>query len=113
MATPRARSFDDPDIKSGITGRLPMAARVAAMETNEEGFIRTARGWLHPRHIMPSGEARADPVAIAEQLTCAPYPWGGRGCAGLVCSGFVQISRGTSGIFAPRVPTHPERARGK
>src|SRR3546814_6842045 len=44
IATPLALIFDDPDIKSGITGRLPMGARVAAMETNEEGFIRTARG---------------------------------------------------------------------
>lgn len=113
IATPLALIFDNPDIKSGITGRLPMGARVAAMETNEEGFIRTARGWLHPRHIVPSGEARADPVAIAEQLTGAPYLWGGRAGDGLDCSGLVQLSLGLCGIFAPRDSDQQAAALGK
>src|SRR3546814_12052824 len=76
IATPLALIFDDPDLKSGITGRLPMGARVAAMATNEEGFIRAARGWLHPRHVMPSRDALAHPLPIAEPLPGAPYLWG-------------------------------------
>src|SRR3546814_9943062 len=78
-----------------------------------EGFIRTARGWLHPRHVMPSGEARADPVAIAEQLTGAPYLWGGRAGDGLDCSGLVQLSLGLCGIFAPRDSDQQAAALGK
>src|SRR3546814_14470446 len=56
LATPLALIFDNPDIKSGITGRLPMGAPVPALEKTADGFIRTARGGLQPPPIIPTRE---------------------------------------------------------
>src|SRR3546814_19019612 len=44
IATPLALIFDDPDINTDITGRLPLGPRVWAAATNEGGFIPPARG---------------------------------------------------------------------
>lgn len=102
VATPLALVFAAPDIKSPVAARLPMGARITALETGPAGFIRSFMGWLHPRHVMPLGDIKADPVAIAEQLLGVPYLWGGRAGDGLDCSGLVQLTLGLCGIFAPR-----------
>ena len=38
------------------------------------------------------------PVAVAEAFLGAPYRWGGRGGAGIDCSGLVQVALGACGI---------------
>ncbi|MET0179172.1 MAG: C40 family peptidase [Novosphingobium sp.] len=52
-----------------------------------------------PRPPRPEG---ADPVAIAEGLAGTPYVWGGRGGAGLDCSGLVQTVFAANGTVLPR-----------
>ncbi len=44
----------------------------------------------------------ADPVSAAEHFLGLPYVWGGRGGAGIDCSGLVQRGLAESGIAAPR-----------
>jgi cell wall-associated NlpC family hydrolase len=113
ISTPLALVFAEADIKSDAVVRLPMGARVTALEVNETGFIHTGKGWLHPRHAMPVGDIKADPVAIAEQLIGAPYLWGGRAGDGLDCSGLVQLSLAFCGIFAPRDSDQQQAALGR
>jgi NlpC/P60 family/Bacterial dipeptidyl-peptidase Sh3 domain len=56
--------------------------------------------------IMPSGAAqnlvKGDPVDTARQLIDMPYVWGGRGGAGIDCSGLVQRGLAAAGVAAPR-----------
>jgi cell wall-associated NlpC family hydrolase len=44
----------------------------------------------------------SDPVSVAQGLLGTPYVWGGRGGAGIDCSGLVQTSFATVGIALPR-----------
>jgi NlpC/P60 family/Bacterial dipeptidyl-peptidase Sh3 domain len=56
--------------------------------------------------VMPSGAvqnlAKGDPVETARQFVDMPYVWGGRGGAGIDCSGLVQRGLAAAGIAAPR-----------
>lgn len=92
--------FSAADIKSPVVHALSIGARLAGVEAN--GFVATATGFVHSRHVAPSRAAAADPVGVAERLLGMPYLWGGRGCSGIDCSGLVQITLGLAGIPAPR-----------
>lgn len=102
VAIPLALVFAEPDIKSPLRERLPVAARISARETSPQGFIRSELGWLHPRHVRPVDEKTEDFVEIAERLLGLPYLWGGRGGGGIDCSGLVQIALSFAGVYAPR-----------
>ncbi len=56
--------------------------------------------------IMPSGHvqaaAKSDPVEAASMFLDMPYVWGGRGGAGVDCSGLLQRGLAAAGIAAPR-----------
>lgn len=56
--------------------------------------------------IMPTGQAQAvpqgDPVDAARGFLDMPYIWGGRGGAGIDCSGLIQRGLAAAGIAAPR-----------
>lgn len=56
--------------------------------------------------IAPSGQAQAvtqgDPVDAASAFIDMPYVWGGRGGAGIDCSGLIQRGLAAAGISAPR-----------
>ncbi|MFM9853929.1 MAG: NlpC/P60 family protein [Sphingomonadaceae bacterium] len=56
--------------------------------------------------------ATADPVTIAEGFLGMPYVWGGRGGAGIDCSGLVQRALAGRGIAAPRDSDMQEQALG-
>ena len=43
-----------------------------------------------------------DPIETAKQFLGMPYVWGGRGGAGIDCSGLVQRALAAAGIAAPR-----------
>jgi hypothetical protein len=61
----------------------------------------------------PSPEtAPSDPVTIAETFIDLPYVWGGRGGAGIDCSGLVQRALAGRGIAAPRDSDMQEKALG-
>jgi cell wall-associated NlpC family hydrolase len=55
----------------------------------------------------------ADPVAVAETLVGTPYVWGGRGGAGLDCSGLVQTVFARAGHALPRDSDQQAAAAGR
>ena len=111
VAMPAALLFERPDIKSPLAARLPMGARLVAID-EDRGFVRTARGFVHGRHVAPLAEPAADPVAVAERLVGTPYLWGGRSGDGIDCSGLVQLALAFAGIAAPR-DSDQQRALGR
>lgn len=100
VTAPLALVFADADIKAPVIGRCAMGARVHGQMTGD--FLRTETGFIHARHAAPIDTIEADPVAVAERLTGAPYLWGGRGADGIDCSGLVQRAFGLCGLIAPR-----------
>lgn len=107
ISAPLALTFAGPDIKTPVTASLPFGALVAG--TMDDGFLATALGHIHHRHLTPVGDRATDPVAVAEALIGQPYRWGGRGGEGIDCSGLVQIALAACGIAAPR-DTDQQRA---
>ena len=55
-----------------------------------------------PAEIPAPALGSADPVAVAQGLLGMPYVWGGRGGAGIDCSGLVQTSFARAGHKLPR-----------
>jgi cell wall-associated NlpC family hydrolase len=110
VATPAALVFARPDIKSRVVARLPMGAQVAGV-ADEAGFVTTAVGSIHHRHLVAVAEVAPDPVEIATRLVGTPYRWGGRSGDGIDCSGLVQLALGFCGIAAPR-DSDQQRALG-
>lgn len=102
VAARQALVFADADIKSPLAMRLPLGARITALETGGNGMVRMEKGWVHPRHIIPAGKRVADFVTMAERLMGTPYLWGGRASNGIDCSGLLQLALSFAGIHAPR-----------
>ncbi|MET0375766.1 MAG: NlpC/P60 family protein, partial [Rhizorhabdus sp.] len=86
--------------KSPVIGTLPFGAKFVG-ETHD-GFIRTNGCFLHSRHVMAIGKCATDAVAVAEMFLGMPYLWGGRGEAGIDCSGLTQVALAATGIATPR-----------
>lgn len=93
--------FAQASIKSMVVKQLPMGARLSA-EEYDDNFIQCADGFIHKRHVTPTGKAIGDSVDLARELIGAPYLWGGRSGDALDCSGLVQMILGLQGIKAPR-----------
>ena len=100
VTAPLALIFAGPDIRAPVTRALPIGARIAG--TYEDGYLRTADGYIHPHHIAVLDDVASDPVAVAESLLGTPYRWGGRGADGIDCSGLIQRSLELAGVDAPR-----------
>lgn len=96
----QAPCFSAASIKAPVINTLSLGARISGVE--QDGFLATADGFLHLRHVKPIGRHAPDAVAVAEMLLGAPYLWGGRGDGGIDCSGLVQLALGCAGIVAPR-----------
>jgi cell wall-associated NlpC family hydrolase len=62
-------------------------------------------------HSPPVASA-ADPVLLAESFLGLPYVWGGRGGAGIDCSGLVQRALAGRGVAAPRDSDMQQAALG-
>ncbi len=101
VAAPAAPVFAAPDIKARVTATLPMHARLVAGE-RVAGFVATAGGFVHHRHVLPLSTVLVDPAAVALGFAGTPYVWGGRTRAGLDCSGLVQSALRACGVFCPR-----------
>ena len=66
------------------------------------GYLR-ADPLEEPDDVRPRLAVNAtDPVAAAEALVGTPYVWGGRGGAGVDCSGLVQTAFASAGHKLPR-----------
>ncbi|WP_419826284.1 NlpC/P60 family protein [Sphingomonas sp.] len=101
VTAPAALVFAAPDIKSPVSARLPMGARL--MVTAKAGdFLETADGFVHHRHAQPLERPETDPVAVAARLIGTPYRWGGRSGDGIDCSGLVQLAHALCGVALPR-----------
>lgn len=61
----------------------------------------------------PPAPDGADPVASAEALVGMPYVWGGRGGAGIDCSGLVQTVFARAGFQLPRDSDQQEAEAGR
>jgi cell wall-associated NlpC family hydrolase len=61
----------------------------------------------------PSTSTTGDPIAIARSFLDMPYVWGGRGGAGIDCSGLVQRALAGRGIAAPRDSDMQKAALGE
>ena len=99
----------------------PDGDQVSELLTGEAfGLLDVSGGWawgysIHDHYvgyvkadalITPTGQAqavtKADPVDAAHAFLDMPYVWGGRGGAGIDCSGLVQRGLAAAGIGAPR-----------
>jgi cell wall-associated NlpC family hydrolase len=100
IAVREALIFAGPSIKAPAIGTLPFGARIDG--TIGDGFVETAAGFVHKRHIAPVDSREKDAVSVAELFLGMPYLWGGRGGDGIDCSGLVQIALAAIGIAAPR-----------
>jgi cell wall-associated NlpC family hydrolase len=98
------------DALAATLSHLPMGSRL-------RGDVRGASlefegGFVPLSYLRPVGEHEEDPVAVAQRLLGAPYRRGGRSCAGIDCSGLVQIALQLCGLDAPR-DTREQRALGE
>ncbi|MEO1250365.1 MAG: C40 family peptidase, partial [Pseudomonadota bacterium] len=113
IATPRALLFGEPDLKSPITGWLPLSATIRIEETLGQYARLSGGGWTHSNWIGPVGTHLPDPVATAGLFLNTPYGWGGRTAAGLDCSGLVQVALAMAGFDCPRDTDQQEDVLGR
>ncbi|WP_209426452.1 NlpC/P60 family protein [Pararhodobacter sp. SW119] len=100
LAVPASHLYPGPDLKLHEIAPLSMGAEVA-VEGQENGFARTADGWIFARHLRPLDDRADDPVAVARGFLGTPYLWGGNSHAGIDCSGLVQTARAACGLPCP------------
>lgn len=89
-----------PDAASGGPAVLPRGALV--MGEAEGEWLATAHGYLPLAALVEVGSAHDDPATVAEEMTGAPYLWGGRTLQGIDCSGLAQLAWSAAGIQLPR-----------
>ncbi len=71
--------------------------------------LMTLGDLTNPAPITPHG----DPVEVALSFLEMPYVWGGRGGAGIDCSGLIQRAMAARGIMAPRDSDMQMKSLGK
>jgi cell wall-associated NlpC family hydrolase len=62
--------------------------------------------------VAPPPTPAGDPIAIAKSFLGKPYVWGGRGGAGIDCSGLIQRALAAIGVAAPRDSDMQQAALG-
>ena len=109
----RSFIFERPDIKSVPLLAVSMNARLALGEISN-GFSRVqGSGWIFARHAGLLGDFETDFVGVAERFVGSPYLWGGRECAGIDCSGLVQVSLQATGRSVLRDSDMQEQTLGE
>ena len=94
--------FPEPSAKSTPVGQIFMMSHVSVInEVPTKGFVELADGnWIFAPHI--SNIFGTDPASEALKFLYAPYIWGGNSCAGIDCSGLIQLAFAATGIAVPR-----------
>ena len=102
VSAPATFAFLEPSIKTPVVHRLSLNA-LASVEAREGRFVKLhGSGWVVSQHLLPIGQCRDDPAAVALQFLGVPYLWGGRSADGLDCSGLVQQALYACGLACPR-----------
>lgn len=105
--------YPEPAIRAPSAGFLPMCAEVMVTGTKGRYAELATGGWVPLLHLVEHGAFEADPVAVAERLTGAPYVWGGKSSLGLDCSALVQLALARCGVAALRDSDMQERTLGQ
>lgn len=101
VAAPATHLYATASIKRREAGALTFGAGLWIVGT-EGRFAVTADGSCVPAvHLLPEGQAFADPVAVAEMFLGTPYLWGGNSRGGIDCSGLVQAALLACGVPCP------------
>jgi len=102
LANLSSHIYPAPDPKSPPVGRIYMMSGLSVLsEAPEKGFVQLADGnWIYATHI--ARDYGSDPVSEALKFLYSPYLWGGRSCAGIDCSGLVQLAFQAAGVAVPR-----------
>ncbi len=104
--------YPKPDLKSQPVQMLSLNAVVAVLGI-ENGYAQIGGGgYVYAAHLATLSEFTADYVAVAEMFVRVPYLWGGKGAAGLDCSGLVQIALQAAGRQALRDADMQEETLG-
>ncbi len=103
VCVPTTHIYSNPDFKSATQSPLYMGSRLATKEDTKDGFRELQHsGWVFEQHLRSADSTQKDYVETALLFENAPYLWGGRSCAGIDCSGLVQISLMEAGHPCPR-----------
>lgn len=104
--------FPEPDAKSPPIGQVYMMSNISVInEIQTKGFVQLADGnWIFATHI--SNIYGTDPVSEALKFLYTPYLWGGNSCAGIDCSGLVQLAFAATGVSVPRDSDQQAQAIG-
>jgi cell wall-associated NlpC family hydrolase len=83
-----------------IIMHLPGGALLGGVQAGD--FLDTGSGFTPVDQLRPLADPEQDWVAVAERYLGMPYVWGGRGGAGIDCSGLVQMALTACGRPCPR-----------
>jgi cell wall-associated NlpC family hydrolase len=102
VCVPRTFAYPRPSIKDPPLLGLPLGAEVEIVDRRDNFLVTSEGGFIFAKHLRELAAPVEDFVAAAEQMTGAPYLWGGRSSLGIDCSGLVQCALLLAGVQAPR-----------
>jgi cell wall-associated NlpC family hydrolase len=104
--------YPQADLKSQPVRHLSLNCKVAVAGVNGDFLALQTGGFIFAAHATPLESARPDFVDAAEMFLNTPYLWGGKGHAGLDCSGLVQVAMQAGGHAAQRDADMQEKTVG-
>lgn len=105
--------FSKSDLKAQPATTLYLNSEVVVTEVQGSYAHIAEGGAVFAGHLRTIDKNENDFVSVAERFLHTPYYWGGKTCAGIDCSGLVQVSLQACGIKAPRDSDMQENALGE